>query len=245
MIDFDVLWLASAFIVTLAAMLQGITGFGFALIAIPLLLLVYDSHTAVILNMMISLVTLSVLTFRVRSLVKTNIVKNLFLGSILGIPIGIFIHLHFDVELLKLAIGIVTALSSLIMLVGFTVKMTKDKIWQTSTGIISGILTGSISMPGPPVILLLNNQKLLKDHFRATTSAFFVLAYLVSLFSLTSIGAVDLETFILSGTLIPFAILGGFLGYIIFPKVPQEKFQQGVSILVLATALYAVITALG
>ena len=37
-------WLGSAFIVALAASLQGITGFGFALVSMPLLLLIYDPH---------------------------------------------------------------------------------------------------------------------------------------------------------------------------------------------------------
>jgi len=38
-----------AFVVVVAAVLQSVTGFGFALVAVPLFLLFFDPHTAVIL----------------------------------------------------------------------------------------------------------------------------------------------------------------------------------------------------
>lgn len=237
-------WLASAAIVLLASTLQGVTGFGFALISMPLLLLVYDPHTAVGINIMISIVSLSLLTFRVRQTVLVPVVKNLFFGSLLGIPLGAYVFLHFDVQLLKLTIGIVTALSSVILISGLTVKSASGKLWENTVGSISGLLTGSIGMPGPPIILFLSNQKLPKDRFRATTAAYFVLVYLVSLLLLAWLGAVDKDVILTALSLVPFAILGGHLGFRIFPLVPQAKFQHGVSLLVLSSALYSVAAAI-
>ncbi|GAB6182233.1 sulfite exporter TauE/SafE family protein [Desulfotomaculum defluvii] len=236
------IWLASALIILLAATLQGITGFGFALISVPLLLLVYEPHTAVGINIMISIVSLSFLTFKVRQVIMVPVVKNLFLGSLLGIPLGVYIFLYFDMHLLKLSISIVTAIFSLILISGITLKNVKGKIWESTVGSLSGFLTGSIGMPGPPIILFLSNQKLPKDRFRATTAAYFVLVYMSSLILLFCLGAIDKSVALTAISLVPFALLGGHLGYLIFPLVPQAKFQHGVSMLVLSTALYSVIS---
>ena len=238
------IWLSSAVIVTLAGTLQGITGFGFALISVPLLLLVYDPHTAVGINIMISIASLSLLTFRVRRVVLIPIVKNLFFGSLLGIPLGAYIFLHFDLHLLKLTISLVTVVFSMILISGLTVKSATGRLWESTVGSLSGFLTGSIGMPGPPIILLLSNQRLSKDLFRATTSAYFILVYLASLLLLAWLGALDTNMVLTAISLVPFALLGGQLGFLIFPRVPQAKFQHGVSLLVLSSALYSVITSL-
>lgn len=238
------IWLTTAMIVLLASTLQGIAGFGFGLISVPLLLLVYDPHTAVGLNIMLSIVSLSLLTFKVRRVVLIPMVKNLFYGSLIGIPLGVYIFLHFDVYRLKLTIGILTAMVSLILLSGKTVKNATGQLWERTAGSISGLLTGSIGMPGPPIILFLSNQKLSKEHFRATTAAYFVLVYGISLLLLTWLGAFNSSTALTAVSLLPFVILGGHLGYLISPLVPQAKFQHCVSILVFSTALYSVVTTL-
>ena len=237
-------WLGSAFIVALAASLQGITGFGFALVSMPLLLLIYDPHHVVIINAIISIATLSSLTFKVRQQVLVPVVKNLFMGSILGIPLGAYVFFSSDVHLLKLIIGLVTGIFSLILISGATAKNVAGRIWEATAGSVSGFLTSSVGMPGPPVILFLSNQKLPKEHFRATTAAYFILAYLCSLSLLIYLGGVDQNTVFTALSLIPLAVLGGHLGYLIFPRVSQPKFQQGVSLLVFSTSVYAVVTSL-
>lgn len=235
-------WLTSVLIVLLASTLQGITGFGFALISVPLLLLVHDAHTAVGINIMLSIVSLSFLTFKVRQVIMVPIVTNLFLGSLVGIPFGIYVFLHFDVNLLKLIIGIVTTLLSLFLISGLTLKTASGKSWERTIGSLSGILTGSIGMPGPPIIIFLSNQKIPKDRFRATTAAFFVLVYTASLIPLSLTGAIDRHITLTAVSLVPFAILGGHLGFLIFPRVPQAKFQHVVSLLILSSAIYSVVT---
>lgn len=235
-------WLTSAMIILLAATLQGITGFGFALISLPLLLLVYDPHTAVVLNIMLSIVSLSLLVYKVRQEVIIPMVKNLFLGSLLGIPLGVYIFYSFDVNLLKLTISVITLIFSLILISGLTVKNATGRLWENTVGSVSGFLTGSIGMPGPPIILFLSNQKMPKDRFRATTSAFFVFAYIVSILFMAWSGAIDRSIVLTVVSLIPFAILGGHLGYLIFPLVPQSKFHYGVTCLVLTSSLYSLAT---
>lgn len=237
-------WAFAALIVCLAAALQGITGFGFALLSVPLLLLIYDPRTAVGINIIISFFSLFVLTLRIRREIIRPTVLNLFLGSIFGIPLGAYIFLHFNVQELKLMIGIVTSLCSLMLLKGVTIKNATGILWERITGSISGFLTGSLGMPGPPIILFLSNQHLPKERFRATTAAYFTLVYPASLLLLMCLRAIDIHVALTAITLIPFAILGGQIGCRLFHLIPQAQFQRGVPILVLCTAIYAIFTSL-
>ncbi|MDN5347661.1 MAG: uncharacterized protein PWP65_1225 [Clostridia bacterium] len=255
---FDLSWLAACGVIVLAAALQGITGFGFALISMPLLLLIYDAHTSVALNMIVSFFSLSLLTYRCHRDILRPVTKNIFLGSIIGIPFGVYVFLNFNVNNLKLLASSVVTLFSLILILNGRIHKAggdqkleykpevytsrREKNWQRIIGSLSGFLTGSVSMPGPPVILFLNQRALPKDKFRATTAAYFVLVYPTSLLALTISGAVNSRIALLALTLMPFAFLGNNLGVRLFPLVPQKIFQQGVPLLVLATALYSIVT---
>ncbi|WP_338833395.1 hypothetical protein MHLNE_23480 [Moorella humiferrea] len=109
------LWVPASLAVLLAALLQGITGFGFALIAVPLLLLIFDAHTAVILNLLVSFCTQLALSFRVRKEIIHSLLMNLFKGSLLGIPIGLYVFTHFNVKDLKILISILTIIFALVI----------------------------------------------------------------------------------------------------------------------------------
>ncbi|MDI6709432.1 MAG: sulfite exporter TauE/SafE family protein [Thermoanaerobacterales bacterium] len=241
---YDQAWFVSCLVVFVAAALQSVTGFGFALIAVPLFLLVYDPRTAITVTMVVSFTTLLLLTIRVRAAVVRPLVANLFLGSLAGIPFGVYGFLHFDVTLLKILICGVTIPFSLALATRLRLYLISGTWTERLIGSVSGFLAGSISLPGPPVILFLNCRHLPKERFRATTAAYFTAVYPVGLLLLVSSGAIPLATIRLSLTLIPFALIGSAAGARLFPFVPQAHFQRGVPLLVLATAAYTLAAAL-
>ncbi|MFZ5754982.1 MAG: sulfite exporter TauE/SafE family protein [Bacillota bacterium] len=237
-------WLAAGGIVLFAAALQSITGFGFALLSVPMLLMVYDAKTAVGLNVIISFFSLVLLTLKVRESVVRPVVKNLFYGAAFGIPLGIYIFFHSDTHVLKIFISAVTIILSLILVGGIRLGRESNHWIERMVGSASGFLTGCIGMPGPPIILFLNNHGLPKDQFRATTAAYFVLVYPVSFILLFILGAITPLTVLTALSLLPFAFFGGRIGQHLFPFVPQQQFQRGVPLLVLATGLYSLLTTL-
>lgn len=235
-------WLAGTLVITLASFLQSITGFGFALISVPLLLLVYDPHKAVGINMLLSFTSLCLLTVKVRHGRLKHIVRRLFLGSLLGIPFGIYVLLRFNVKSLKLIISVVTLVFSVLLLVRRAPHRSLPAWAQAAVGALSGFMTGSISMPGPPVILTLNQQELTKEQFRATTVSYFALVYPISFLLLVFLKALTMEMVVSAATLIPSVLLGQKLGLWIFPMVPQAQFRRGVPLLLAGISVYTVAT---
>jgi hypothetical protein len=241
---FTTSWLVAALAVTLAATLQAVTGFGAALILVPLLVLAYNAHTAVGMTMVISFCSLLLLTFQVRKSIVKPMARNLSLGGLAGIPFGAYVFIHFDVTRLKVIIALVTLAFALLLLLDWMPRRTFGPRAQAAVGAAGGFLGASVGMPGPPVVLFLNHQGVPKEQFRATTSAYFCLVYPASLFLLLALHALDRQAILTAVSLIPFALLGQALGTGIFPRVSQELFRRGVPLLVTAVALYSLATTL-
>ncbi|KJS23550.1 MAG: hypothetical protein VR72_00040 [Clostridiaceae bacterium BRH_c20a] len=236
---FDFPFIIAAVIVILAACLQSVTGFGFALLAVPLFLLVFDAKTAVGLSMIISFFTVSALSFKVRKSIMRSIVFNLLAGALVGIPFGIYIFYNFNQNNLKIMISIVVILLSIILISGYHFEFAQNDWADRIVGSISGVMTASIGMPGPPIVLCLNNRGIPKDQFRATFACYNALVYVFSILFLLSLGAINKLIIIRALTLVPMGFIGSALGNYIFPRISQRHFQKGVPILVLVSAVYS------
>lgn len=237
-------WFAVALIVTVAAALQALTGFGFALVSLPFMLFLYAPHEAVGLNIILSLLSQTLLTMHVRSVIIGPLVRNLFLGSLVGMPLGFYVYARSDVNLLKLLISAVVLLFSILNLVGRVPPRAGGRSFEIGIGSLSGFLGSSVGMPGPPVVLYLFHQGLPKEGFRATASGFFTTVYFLSLLLFLLSGALDIGMGEKALSLVPFLFAGQIVGYRLFPCIPQAQFKKGVLLLVMATSLYSFLTTL-
>src|SRR5699024_9448876 len=110
---------------------------------------------------------------------RFDLIKRLLIGSLIGLPIGIIIFLNINTTLLKVSIGIIILALTALLLLNYRMKQHKGK--DVVVGGLSGILTTSIGMPGPPLLLYFAGTKMDKETLRGTTLAFYLFIYIVSL----------------------------------------------------------------
>ena len=237
-------WWGGALVVVVATVLQSITGFGFALVAVPLFLLFHDPHTAVLLNLMISFASQIFLTLQVKEDILKPTVRNLYLGSLLGLLPGLYIFLTFDVGILKLIISAICVAFAGSLLMNIAPKGIKGTRAELMIGAVSGSLSSSVGMPGPPIVLFFNQMELPKHQFRATSALYFTLLYPSTLLLMALAGSIRLETVYLALSLFPFTFAGKNLGYRIFSRVSQQQFQKGIPVVVIAAAVYVLLSQL-
>lgn len=237
--------ISGAAVVTAAATVQAITGFGFALVAIPFLVLIFDPKMAVGVSIIVSFCSLLILLLKVKRDTQWSMVKTLFGGALLGLPVGVAVFYTLELQVLKILISVAVIILSILLALKVNFKIDgKSKRWQLGTGSISGILTGSLGIPGPPIILFLSNLDLPKEKFRATIVAYFVLIYPSSFIALFTTGALPTNIFLTSLSLVPFAFLGNFFGRLIFEMVPANKFKKVVLALLILVSSYSIITSI-
>ncbi|GIT54677.1 MAG: hypothetical protein Ct9H300mP16_18370 [Pseudomonadota bacterium] len=106
-------WVLLHSVVFLAALLQTATGFGFAMISVPVLLIVLNTSAAIQVGIILSLLIALLLMPSLWKHVDKRLLRFFVVGSCLGIPVGVFLYIAVNLGVLKLLAGLVVMLSIL------------------------------------------------------------------------------------------------------------------------------------
>jgi len=210
-------------IILCASILQTSTGFGFSIMATPFLLLLFDPREAIQLNLILSLFISSMLIVNIRRDVNWGVFKRFVIGGLFGLPIGITIFLLLDMTLLKLGVSL--------LIIGLTILLIMN--WRTNqtiqrdflVGGLSGLLTTSIGMPGPPLLLYFSGTNTKKATLRATTLAFYLFIYLASLMFQVLFAGTSTEIWLSSLKALPIVLVGLMIGQLLYKRISQKMFQ--------------------
>ncbi|NEU31752.1 sulfite exporter TauE/SafE family protein [bacterium LRH843] len=229
-------------IILIASILQTSTGFGFSVLATPFLLLIFTPTEAIQINLVLSLVISIALIVKVRKDIDIGILKRFAIGSGMGLPIGIIIFLLIDINKLKLGISlIILALTTMLML-KFRIKQNKKR--DLAVGGLSGLLTTSIGMPGPPLLLYFSGTDTEKEKLRGTTLAFFLFIYFLSLVIQVIFVGTNKTIWVSSGFALPIVLIGLYVGQLLFKWINQKIFRLFTYIILLFTGVYLFIASL-
>lgn len=229
-------------IILVASVLQTSTGFGFSIMATPFLLMLFQPHEAIQINIILSLIISISLIWKIRTDIDFILLKRFTLASIVGVPFGILFFISININAFKLGVSILLLILTLLLICNFKVKSTQFRDYIV--GGLSGLLTTSIGMPGPPLLLYFTGTDTEKGKLRATTLAFYLFIYFISL--ITQIIFIGTNKIIWESSLyaIPIVFLGLFIGQIIFKWLNQRIFRIFTYILLSCTGIFLLIESL-
>ena len=229
--------------VGVAAIVQNIVGFGFALLAVPLMVLAVNPHDAVIISTFLGLGSSSFQAFNGRSDAQWTLITRLSVSAVVGIPFGLLVFNHVDERVLKggLAVGIFVAVLFLARKSNFRHPSTGLEI---GAGLLSGALSSSLSTNGPPLVFALQSRGLPIAQFRATISAIFTISGVITLASFSAMGDVNSDSLIGVVMSLPILGLGILLGQTLKPRLNEENARRFVLLLLLAAGCSALIGAI-
>jgi uncharacterized protein len=228
--------------VALAGLLQALSGFGFSLVAVPIVSVLAGAKVAVVAATALSpLITLS-LAATGRRQVRWRVVAVVAGSSIVGMPIGLWVLTHVSERVLALAIGAVVIVLTLVLISGRTASGRPGM--DVGAGFASGVLATSTGTNGPPVVLALQARRVPPGEFRATLAATFMLQGLVALlgFALAGRLTAGVGRVVLVG--LPGLVVGRLLGDRLFARLDPRRFRGLVLALLLATGAFALLDAL-
>lgn len=223
-------------IILFASILQTSTGFGFSIMATPFLLMIFEPREAIQINLILSLVISSALIMKIWKDVDTGILKRFIMGSFPGLPLGITIFLWTDTDLFKKGIGIVLLALTVLLILNFRLKRTKRK--DFAVGGVSGLLTTGIGMPGPPLLLYFSGTDTNKETLRATTLAFYLFIYSVSLLIQVFFAGTNTVIWTSSAMALPLVFIGLYVGQLLFHHINQQYFRLFTYGILLFTGIY-------
>ncbi|MBT2259819.1 sulfite exporter TauE/SafE family protein [Priestia megaterium] len=227
-------------IVFVASLLQTSTGYGFSIVGTPFLLLIYPAHMAIQINIILSICLSAFMIFKIRKEIDKSLLVRLIKGSVMGLIFGILIYIFLDIQLLKMTVGALILFLTILLILKLTINRTQNK--DFITGGISGLLTTSIGVPGPPLLLYFSGAGIDKTTLRSTTLAYYLFVYFVSLVMQISFGGTSKETWIFSLIAIPPLFTGIILGQLFFKWISQKVFRIITYIILMFTGVYLLVT---
>lgn len=227
------------FVAALASFTQGVTGFGFALTAVPFLVLVVDARDAIVMATLLGLANVALLAVRVWRDTPWRTVGWLLAGSFAGMPLGLAVLVFTPEDGLRLSVGAVTTLMAAALATGTTIR-SSGALSEFAVGVVSGMLRTSTSMSGPPVVLYLQGRGHDPQAFRAALSVFFLVGGLVSVAAFAGAAVLTWRALALSGAALPSVYVGNLIGDRVSTRIDRETFGRVVLGLLVATALSGV-----
>jgi uncharacterized protein len=231
------------------AFVQSTTGFGFALVLSPALFAVMDPVEAVMALLVLGLALNLLVLFERggpehvdwRSLVP------MLLASLPGLAVGAVALTRLSKEALQVAVGV-----AVIAAAAWQLRQRRRSrppelppAAGPAAGFASGVLTTSISVSGPPVVLWLEARGVRPEEFRASLAATFLALNLAGGAVLVAAeGSASLD----AGTIAPLlglVVAGYALGALAFRRLDRERFYTLVLALVAGTGLASVAAGAG
>lgn len=223
-------------VIFVSSVLQTSTGFGFSILATPFLILMFDVREAIQINLLLSLVISLTLVGKIKHDVNWDIFKRFVVGSMFGLLIGIGIFMIANMTWLKIIVGILILVLTLLLILKFSIRQTAKR--DFIIGGLSGAFTTSIGMPGPPVLLYFSGTGATKEALRATTLAFYLIIYLVSFIVQILFAGTSKIVWVDSLYALPVVFTGLVMGQWLFPKINQYYFRLLTYALLLFTGAY-------
>jgi uncharacterized membrane protein YfcA len=229
----------------LAGLTQGLTGFGFGLVAVPLLSFFISPRVVAPMIVLYTSVTNLMVVSNSWRYLNISRIYILTLAALLGIPFGTWIINSMEPDLLRLFIGIVVSLSAILMAVGIKFKINREKIASIFVGFVSGILSGSIAVGGPPVILFFTNQEVPREEFRANIAAYFAPISWAANLSFYVGGLLTMQTILYSLWFVPALIAGVFIGNRFNELISEIIYRRAALIIVFSAGMLSIMNGLG
>lgn len=237
---FDPLLIGIVFL--LAGFIQGMTGFGSALVAIPLLSLFLDIKSAVPLCMLNSLVITSFLALKMRKHLDRKKIIPLCLAAIPGIFIGSTLLKHTSSTLIRISMGTLLIIYSLYSLFSTPRPIKLHKAWSYVAGFSSGAIGAAFSAGGPPTIIYTTLNGWNKDEIKATLSGFFLFSSYLTASAHAISGLTTLEVFSYFMISAPFVLLGTIIGSTCYGRVSHNLYLQLIFTFLVLMGIMMIIT---
>jgi uncharacterized protein len=236
-------WLTLAyacFCIFIAAIVRGFSGFGFSLLAVTTLSLVYSPVEIVpsifLLEIAASLHLLPSIWKDVhwRSLIPLTI------GCLMATPLGVWALANVPARPMQLVLSVFVLIATALLAKGFVLKTMPSTLATTAAGAASGLANGAFGIGGPPVVLFYFSSPASNAAGRASLIAFFLITDVIGIANQSVHGLVTKETTFRALIYLPALLLGMWVGSHSFKTISPEKFRKVVlAILALLAALIA------
>jgi len=219
-------WAVGALVIAAACFVQGLAGFGIGLVSLAFLPYLMSPAAAVVLMTVYAAVFTIVIFVPLRRDFTTQGMAELFAGTVLATPLGVWVLAALPPDALKRLIGLVLLAIVALEWFGLYPRRLSGRGWGFGAGLAAGVIGGAIGTPGPPVILYAAAQDWSARTVKANIQAFLMINQAVILLGYWWAGLLDREIWRLSWLYVLPAVAGLAGGMLLFARLDRERFRR-------------------
>lgn len=230
------LLIVATVVMTAGAFLQATLGFGMALIAAPLLVLLDPSLVPGPMLFNAAVLTL-LMTRREWNAVRGRDLGWSLGGRIIGIGIALAMMDRVSADGMDLLFGAIVLGAVVMSVGGMSFRLTRSTLWHA--GMVSGLMGTITSIGGPPMALVYQNER--GPEVRGTLSAYFLVGTILSLAGLAWIGHFGVRELRAGLLLSPGVVLGYLLSRYSLGFVDRRGLRPAILTLAAVSALVVIL----
>ena len=215
--------LATAFV---AALARGFSGFGAALIFLPLAATVIDPKSASPLLLITDAVLAIGFIPNAWRTADRREVAVMGVGAAIGIPLGTWVLIHTDPIALRWAIVVLAALMLALLISGWRYRGQPTRPLTFGVGAFAGVCSGAAQVGGPAVIAYWLGSHTPAGIVRANIILYFAISTAIAIVTYTASGVMTLTVLKLALVVGPVYALGLFIGARLFGVADESVFRR-------------------
>lgn len=225
--------LVTALILFGATLVSSTFGFGAALFSMPLLTLWLGIARATPLFGLVGPTICAMILMGNWRLVEVASAWRLIASTLLGIPVGVWMVQQVPEAIVTRLLGTFLIAFAGYRLANWRLAQIKSPQWAFPFGFIAGMLGGAYNTNGPPVVIYGEMRCWSPTQFRATLQSYFLPSGLGIAASHAWGGLWTEHIFLLYAVALPGIFLAVVLGGQINRRIPAERFQRSLSVLLI------------
>jgi uncharacterized membrane protein YfcA len=228
---------ATLAVALLAGLARGFSGFGSALIFIPLASATLGPRLAAPLLMLVDNLTTFPLIPAAWRRADRGEVASLVAGALVGAPLGTWLLLHLDAETLRWGMCVLAIAMLALLASGWRYHGRPALPLSLAIGAASGLLSGAAQMGGPPVVAYWLGGAITAARVRANIMLFFAASGVISAVTYLVSGLLTPAVLLLTVLVAPAYALGIWGGSHLFGLASEASFRRACFVLIALAAV--------
>jgi uncharacterized membrane protein YfcA len=226
-------------VAVLSGLVRGFSGFGSALIYIPLVSAIYEPRIGVVTLLLIDFVCGAPFAVREARRCDWSQLLPVLLAAVICIPVGTLALQYADPVVLRWIMAALVAVLLAVLASGWRYSVTPRLPYSLAAGAASGLGAGAVQIAAPPLLIYWLGGQSSATTIRANMMVYFILLEIVSIVTYSARGLFTTDIFALSLLLGPPFILAMAAGAWMFRGAADETYRRVAYLIVAVSAILA------
>ena len=212
-------------------------GFGIGVASFPLLLLLLDPQTAVVVINSVSLLMFSLVIWQTRRHIPVRQVLPVACAGLVGVPVGIFILRDADTGFLRIAIVALIIALTLLATLNIRWALPKSTPVELGVGFVVSVMLNAFGVGGALMVLAWLSHRMSSHALRGSLSLYFLAVEGAGVVGYGASGLLTAERVQLIGVAVLPVVLGWGLALLILRRINEVMFRRLVIVAIVVTSM--------